>query len=343
MFALIPEMPIAPKKHSVAPLIIILVLLIGGIGAWFYFSNQLGIRSSLSPSVVLSQPQVEAPGEEVGPIGETEVFDGGLYQFTYPVSLVVEKDQSGTVVIQPKQGQEFVMFIKQTEQPLAEYDTTSKTPYLGISQVALSADAPTGTVSARGNTADWLFEGKFATYRITVDPSGSVRGLTGKEQQTVNLILSTLTEKNSPLVEQYFWRGTDAVPLTFYYPKALHVTSTSRGVELSTDRILARGCVGERAATCPLAGYTFRFTFVPDIDDVTDKCRGTASSTYPNILQVVPKKNAPASCAKTGFVNSWVFTGKDGSYVIAEDRVGEAFDVPFDYTEKQLLTTLKEK
>lgn len=345
MFAPIPETPIVPKKHFVVPLLIIFVLLLGGIGAWLFYSGRTGLRAVVSPSPLLSQPQVEAPAAEeaVGPIGATEEFDGGLFQFSYPVNLVAEKDQTGTVVIRPRQGEEFVIFIKQTERPLMDFETTASTTYLGVLQVELSPEAPTGTLSAKGNTMDWLFEGKYATYRITMDPSGSVRGLTGKERQIVNFILSTFKEIHSTLVDRYFWRGTKAVPLTFYYPKALHATSTSQSVELSTDRVLMRGCTGERVANCPLTGYTFRLTSVPNVDAVTDKCGEAVSSIYPNLLEVVMKKDAPSTCSQTGLQYKWVFTGKKGTYAIAEDRVGDVFEIPFSYVEKQLLTTLKEK
>jgi hypothetical protein len=189
---------------------------------------------------------------------------------------------------------------------------------------------------------DWLFTDQYATLRITMDPSGSVRGLTVNERQIVDLILSTLKEKASPLVEQYFWRGSAKIPLTFYYPKALTVTSTSRGVVLSSTYVLEKGCISEKKA-CPKLGYSFTITSISSINSVQDKCWGVASSTIPNILEVVLKKDALAACSQTGPHYAWVYEGEKGMYAIAVDRSGDTFDVPYGYAEKELITTLKEK
>jgi hypothetical protein len=345
MFALIPETPRAPQKHSVVPLLIILALLVIGIGVWFLYSREAGFRAVVSPSRVVSQPQARAPTEEeteAVPMEPTEVYDGGLFQFTHPTALLVTKDQTGTVLVRPKTGEGFVLFMKQTEQPLAEYEITSPTSYPAIRSVSLSADAPEEVKSARGNSQDWLYEDRYAAYRITIDPSGTVRDLRVNERQIMNLLFSTLKEKSSPLVEQYFWRGTAKIPLTFYYPKALTATSTSRNVTLSSNYELMKGCTDERSP-CATLGYSFAITSISNLDTVQDQCREAVSSTIPNLLRVVPKKNAPVACSSVGLHYAWVFTGKKGMYAITENRSGDVFDVPFRYAEKELLTTLKEK
>jgi hypothetical protein len=361
MISLIPTTPPETKKQQVVPLIILFALLIAGVVALYFLYGRSKLESIVAPIPVESQPQVGAsssavetqtavasPEEEDVPLGTPTAYDAGLFGFSYPDTLTVSTGNADMLVLKPKMSDAFYVFIRQTERPLESYEAFAATSYPGVKQVVLTKTASADVRLSRGNVIEWVYTNQYASYSITMDPSGSTRGLMKHEQEIIDLILSTLKEKKPALVEKYFWRGLTSIPVTFYYPRALYVTSTPRGVLLSTEpALLEEACAEGDVAECVTGEYAFLIssTTVTSTNDLNDPCREAVPSKFPRVLEMVVRADAPAECTKQqrGFVNSWVFQGTNVLYMIAVDRLAETSKIPFDYVLNQLLSTLKER